>query len=302
MIKLSVLIPVFNEDIRALARDLQEQVSGLEELEVIFGDDCSEQQAFTRANDEFVSQFKGFSYVKRDKNLGFCENRNDLGRSARGEYLLFLDADVRIENADFIKNWLAELPSNIILCGGNVYQSSPPENPDKLLKWKFGKKREEATVNERNQNPYLRFWASNFLVPKDLFLQIPFDRQSKQYGYNDTVYAYLLMKKGVIVKHIDNPVLNTGLIDKEKFLKRSKEAVSNLLFFEEQDYVEEDFGEYIKLLAFYRRLKRFGLIGPVHAFLKLNRKRFYNNLRSKNPSLRSLDLLKLLYLFEAKSL
>jgi glycosyltransferase involved in cell wall biosynthesis len=302
VIKLSVLIPVFNEDIRPLAGDLQRLISDREDVEVIFGDDSSDMESIVKENEKFISKYERFRYTKRDQNLGYCENRNELGREANGQHLLFLDADVRIENSDFITNWLLEIPSGAIICGGNEYQSKPPEDSGQILKWKFGKEREEASAQERNRNPYLRFWASNFLVAKDLFTQIPFDRQSRQYGYNDTVYAYLLMKKGVAVRHIHNPVLNTGLIDKEKFLSRTKTAVSNLLFFEEQDYVEKDFGNYIKLLAFYYRLKRLGLIIPVYAYLKMRRKNLYRNLRSDKPSLRNLDLLKLYYLIQAKRL
>lgn len=291
---ISVLIPVFNEDVRGLAEDLRKSViESKSDIEVIFAEDTSDLKDRSKSNAEFIKKIDGFSYLIRDENLGYCENRNKLAESAQSEYLLFLDADVRLLNENFLKNWIEQIPSNIFLCGGNVYQSLIPKDPKQILKWKHGKKREEAAVYIRNMHPHQKFWASNFMVKKSLFLQVPFDRRSKNYGYNDTVYAYLLLKQKIPVKHIDNAVLNTGLIDNLDFIKRTKEAVRNLIFFEKQTYIQSDFRDFITLLSAEKKLKRLGLTGFAKKVLTALEKSLLTNLLSENPNLRNLDLFKL---------
>lgn len=298
---ISVLIPVFNEDISGLAEDLSKSVKTAQsEIEVIFSDDASTNQELSQQNSEFISKFKGFTYTIQKTNFGYCENRNSLAEQARGEYLLFLDADIRLLKDDFLSKWIEQIPSNIFLCGGNVYQSKAPKNPNKILKWKHGKKREEAVFTIRNLNPHIKFWASNFMVMKSLFLQVPFDRQSKNYGYNDTVYAYLLMKQNIPVKHIDNPVLNTGLIENREFLKRTEEAIGNLIFFESQTYIEKDFKKFISLLSAENKIKKLGLRALAKFILSKFEKKLLRNLMSEWPNLRYLDLFKLHLLLQLR--
>ncbi len=299
---LSILIPVFNEDIKGLADDLNKSMNAVNaEVEVLFADDASTNWNQSKINSDYVKSLDGLNYLIRDKNLGYCENRNQLAESAKGEYLLFLDADVRLLNENFISKWLEQIPSNIFLCGGNVYQSQKPKDPDKILKWKHGKKREEAAVSIRNMHPHLKFWASNFMVMKSLFLQAPFDRMSQLYGYNDTVYAYLLMKQNIPVKHIDNPVLNKGLLNTDEFLSRTQEAIKNLLFFEKQPYIEKDFKQFISLLSLERKLNLVGLSSFARTLLSGIENKIIKNLKSDNPNLRYLDLYKLHLLLQERS-
>ncbi len=298
---ISVLIPVFNEDISGLAKDLSKSVSKAQaDIEIIFSDDASTNKKQSQKNADLLAELPGFNYIIQKHNLGYCENRNYLANQAGSDYLLFLDADVRLLKDDFLNHWLEQIPSNIFLCGGNVYQSKTPTDIKKILKWKHGKKREEAVFTIRNLNPHLKFWASNFMVMKSLFLQVPFDRRSKNYGYNDTVYAYLLMKQNIPVKHIDNPVLNTGLIENREFLKRTEEAINNLIFFESQAYIEKDFKKFISLLSVENKLKKFGLIKVVRIILSKFEMKLRRNLMSEWPNLRYLDLLKLHLLLQSR--
>lgn len=298
---LSVLVPVYNEDIRSLASDLHKQMESLSvEVELIFGDDASDNLELVEQNQEYIKNLKGISYHRHAKNLKYCANRNELALIAKQDYLLFLDADVRINRENFLEDWLAVIPSDNVYCGGNVYQRLRPLDKKLILKWIHGKEREEANHIDRNLNPYLKFSSSNFLIKRELFLKNNFDGESSHYGYNDTVYAYTLRNKGIAVKHIDNSVLNHGLMTDDLFLKKAREAIDNLVFFESRPYIQEDFKEYIKVLRVYYQLKKWKVAELMRVLLKPFQNTLERGLYSREPNLRNLDLLKLYYLLEAK--
>jgi glycosyltransferase involved in cell wall biosynthesis len=299
---LSILIPVFNEDIRDLASELNKLIAKESaSVEVIFGDDKSDSEDARNSNIEFVKNLDDFRYIERSENLKYCANRNQLAREAKYDSLLFLDADVRIKKEDFLSKWLKySHESQIVFCGGNDYQENQPMDKKQVLKWVHGKQREETSFKFRKNNPYLRFSSSNFMISKSLFLKVSFDEGSTHYGYNDTVYAYTLKKNEITVTHIDNPVLNLGLMTDDVFLIKTKEAIKNLLFFESRPYIEDDFKDYIKVLRVYYKLQNLGLTWFVRIFLKRIQGILVNGLYRQKPNLRNLDLLKLYYLLEAK--
>ena len=88
----------------------------------------------------------------------------------------------------------------------------------------------------------------------------------------------------------------------EKFIKRSLEAIENLIFFEKQDYIQPNFYKFIKVLSVYNKLKKLKLAGLYLFYYTLNKDKWITNLKSENPNLRNLDKLKLGRLIELKSI
>jgi glycosyltransferase involved in cell wall biosynthesis len=298
---LSVLIPVFNYDVRQLVSDLASQLNALSiEYEIRVYDDCSTKEALKSVNDP-IEAFPGVVYKKLTKNLGFCRIRNLLAEEAQFELLLFLDSDVSVQDGQFIERYLQVADEQTVFCGGMQYvEEQPPEAY--YLKWKHGKEREEAPADQRNFHPHRTLWAGNFLIPKSIYLAARFDDDSTGYGYNDTMFGYKLRVQKVPVVHIDNPLWHKGLMPAEKFLRRSMEAVENLMFFEKRDYIEPSFYTFIKVLKYYRLLKRFGLAKGFYKFYLGKKSAWEQNLLSSNPNLRNLDKLKLGKLIELRSL
>ena len=295
---LSILIPTFNYDCRQLVIDVHKQCSQLGiNFEIRVYDDFSTIEELKNSNNN-IAELRNVIFIKLEKNLGFCKIRNLLAQDASNEKLLFLDADISIPE-DFIAKYLANNTIDV-QCGGIVYTSQKPHNHKLFLKWKHGKTREELTPSQRDKNPYRSISAANIYIKKDTYLQAKMDEESTGYGYNDTMLGYKLKLINASIKHIDNPVLHEGLMEADKFILRSMEAMKNLLFFSNQPYIKSDFNTYIKVLKVYEILKKTHAAKWYLAYYKYSKGKWIKNLKSESPHLRNLDKLKLGKLIELK--
>jgi len=298
---LSILIPVYNYDVRVLAKDLSKQVSAFSiPVEILFLDDCSNDEIKLINKETHGIPFVRFEY--NEVNLGFTQARNKLVELASYNMLLFLDSDVKIMNPHFLDAYIKRLHHNTVYCGGIVYSENPPSDKSLMLKWKNGKFREEGRVEEKNQNPWVAFTAANFLIPKNVIQEIPLDVNSVLYGFNDTMYGYRLMRNGVFVQHFNNPVLHEGLMSADKYLSRIIEGRQNLRFFAKQSYVEpKSFKEFIKVLSAEEKIRKYKLAWIMKILDFMFYKLILNHLRkSKNPSLLLFDFFKLFALLKTQ--
>jgi len=111
-------------------------------LEILIGDDGSAP--------DFRNKYKsleepGVRLIVSEKNIGRAAIRNKLVLEAKGDYLLFIDADAMIPGTAeaYITKWLPYVSKARVICGGILYHKSPPGDPDKILRWKIGWKREQ---------------------------------------------------------------------------------------------------------------------------------------------------------------
>lgn len=296
---LSVLIPTFNYDCRQLVTDVHNQCFELGiTFEIRVYDDCSTNPIFKEQSSEI--QFLSHTHYKPlQSNLGFCKIRNLLATEAKFENLLFLDADIKI-SADFISNYLK---SNIfdVQIGGIRYLDKKPFDKNLYLKWKHGTEREQLSPAERNKNPYRTVSAANIFIKKEIYLKAKMDEKAKGYGYNDTMLGYNLKLISASINHLDNSVLHEGLMNADKFINRSMEAMENLLFFERQSYIKSDFRSFIKVLEIFNFLRKMRISKLFLKYYIFNKSKWIENLKSNNPYLRNLDMLKLGKLIELKS-
>jgi hypothetical protein len=128
----------------------------------------------------------------------------------------------------FLQKWLEYLPQNRVICGGVLYHESPPGDPDKILRWKYGRRKDQLKASERNKNPYTHFITFNVLIDKSIFSKIRFYEELKQYGHEDTLFGYQLKKAGIDVLHIDNGLLHEGLETNRDFITKMKLSIENL--------------------------------------------------------------------------
>ena len=92
MVLVSVIIPCFNvaDDVEKTLHSITAQT--YEELEIILVDDGSEYR-LEEILSEQVKQDKRFNILRHDKNQGLSNSRNTGLKNAKGEYVLFWDAD-----------------------------------------------------------------------------------------------------------------------------------------------------------------------------------------------------------------
>ncbi|HMO38307.1 MAG TPA: glycosyltransferase family 2 protein [Saprospiraceae bacterium] len=290
---LSVLIPVFNFDVRALVQDLHRQlVAAGVPFEIICFDDDST-PPFKNINRALATRSAHIRYVELPHNVGRARIRNLLAAAAQYPWLLFMDCDSKVVSNDYIQQYISHLQSETVLCGGRCYAPTPPSNPDLYLHWLYGRQREQISADRRQQKPWHAFMSNNFLVPKAIFDATGFDERIVQYGHEDTLLGLELQQRGVPILHLDNPLEHLGLETNSVFLDKTRQGIQSLVqLLEIYPNLET------KLLRSYQGLRAWRLATPARIALRLLQALLLQNLRSRHPWLRCLDLYKLLLLLE----
>jgi glycosyltransferase involved in cell wall biosynthesis len=257
--KISLLIPVFDYDIVAFVYSMKSAIGKVPEFyEIIIGNDGSSAEY----REKYQSlEGDGVRVINSEKNIGRAAIRNKLALEAKGDFLLFVDADVMLPGTAeaYILKWLPMLSKARVICGGTLYRDSPPGDPDKILRWKYGKMKEEKKAAVRNKHPHSGFSTFNVLIDKSVFSKIRFNEELKQYGHEDTLMGYQLKKAGIEVLHIDNGLFHEGLESNKDFLIKTKLGIENLSKLYDNVTDKNAFSETVRILKFYNKLRLFRL-------------------------------------------
>jgi glycosyltransferase involved in cell wall biosynthesis len=285
---LSILIPIYNEDLTTLVTELVRQARAESlAIEILCFDDASPQIHFHLQNEK-LNQIPEVSYLRLSQNLGRSKIRNTLADHAKGDYLLFMDGDSKIVRDTYLRDYWSARNENTLLYGGRCYEDKAPAQEELRFHWRYGKAREQQTVAVRSQQPYHSFMTNNFMIPSALFHQIRFDESLKQYGHEDTLFGMALKAKGILIQHIDNPLQHDGLESAAVFLEKSKKAIENLHQLQREGKMVET-----KLSAAADYLQQKGLaILYLKLFTSLE-PWLYNSLLTDKHSMRLFDLYKL---------
>ncbi|MCG8697310.1 MAG: glycosyltransferase [Bacteroidales bacterium] len=292
---LSVLIPVYNFDIRKLVIDLHHQ-SEAEDLnyEIIIFDDASENQ-FKDLNQE-LCELSNVVYKEEPINLGRSKIRNKLASTAKYDHLLFLDCDSELKSKSFISNYVPFLKKKQVVYGGRSYRQTPPDERCSLH-WMHGVFREVQPAEKRKVVPNKSFMTNNFLIHRDILESIWFDEENIDgYGHEDTLFGYELKKRNITINHVDNPVVHIGLEPSEEFLRKTRESIVNLKKIMRINGNEKRLVNDITLLSYYKKIEKAGLNNMVLYFYKRYEHVLRKNLMSDHPKLFLFDLYKLGYL------
>ena len=288
---ISVLIPVYNYNIVKLVATLNSQLLLANiDFEIICIDDASSD--YYTENDS-LPVINNVTLHKLPINIGRSNIRNLLAKKAKYEWLLFLDADVLPENKYFINKYLDCINSNKgkVFCGGIKYNSQKPRN-EKLLRWVFGKNREEIDVAIRQKKTYQYFFGSNFLIHKSVFDSCLFNEKILKYGYEDVFFAEDLRNNQIPLTHLSNEVLHLGIENNKVFLEKTKQAIENLYSLT----IKNEFKiESVKILRTYSLISIYKLVWFFSSVFVVFNKLFEYNLKSKIPSMFIFDIYKLTY-------
>lgn len=290
---LSILIPTYNYSAFSLVEELENQATEAGIIfEIIVLDDGST-DADSIAENSKINELKHCRFERNGINLGRAGNLNQLGEKAKYEWLLFMDCDTFPKNKLFLQNYLKAISESKInvFFGGICYKKEKPETTH-LLRWKYGSKREEISLEDRIKNPYGTTLTSNILIRKILFETIQFDKRIAEYGYEDLVFIQKLKAKKQSITPIDNATFHLNYETSEVFLAKTKKALETLKFIEDQNILEEIETKIQKTHYVISKLKLNYL--TVFLFKKMESKAT-KNLFSNNPSLFVFDLYKLGY-------
>jgi len=249
---ITICIPIYNFNVTALIEELSQQAKILSvPYEIILIDDCSSEK-FKMINEQVC---KKETYVQLDKNIGRARIRNLFLIYSKYDNLLFLDCDSLIISKDFLSKYIEAIRQSeyYIICGGRFYDKHRPER-SKMLRWKYGIRKESQPLDIRILSPNKSFMTNNFLIDQKIFKQIKFDERIIEYGHEDTLFGYMLKKKGINIKHIDNPVLNGDIEDNTEYLMKTERGIINLLHILNYLYYDNDFIKDVTLLNFYKKI------------------------------------------------
>lgn len=276
---LSILIPIYNISCTDLVENLVSQCDQVGiSYEIICMDDES-LQSFKNSNQK-ISDISYVKYIELDKNIGRARIRNLLAEKSQYQHLLFIDADSRIIRDDFVSKYMSNLKDTDVIYGGTNYSISGPEDKEYLLHWKYASRYEALDYSKRNEKPYLAFMSNNFLIKKDILINIKFDESHTGYGYEDTLFAEKLHNNSIEIKHIDNPVEHTGLSKTESFILKTDEAMKNLAMM----YHNNSFPE-TRMISFLKKMRSTGFQSLLLFLFNIIKHSILKNLRSENPNL-----------------
>lgn len=282
---LSVLIPTYNYNAFFLVEEIHQQLI-LEKIdfEIICFDDSSKSELNTQ--NEAINTLSFSVFKSLEKNIGRSAIRNLLAKTAKYSWLLFLDADVKPVNITFIKNYIACFKKDkTIFCGGVSYEENSKNK--NLIRYKYGKKHEEISIEKRKQKPNKYFLTANFLIQKEVFSTVSFNESLVTYGYEDLFFSKEIVKKSYKIAQIENRVYHLGIDTNKEFLEKTALAIKNLAYLLETKQL--DF-EDTALTSTYFKLKRFQL----HNLLLFKFKNFAIN----TSSLFGFNLFRLFYLHQ----
>lgn len=290
--KISILIPVNNYDIVAFVHSLRDGMEKVPEFcEILIGDDGS--------SDEYRKLYASVSgenvrIITSEKNIGRASIRNRLIDESKGDFLLFIDADANLSGTAelYLHTWLNSVDKARVMSGGILYRNTPPGDPDKILRWKYGRLREQLKASDRNKHPYSAFTTFNVLIDKSIFSKFRFYEELKQYGHEDTLFSYQLKKAGIKIVHIDNGLMHEGLETNKEYLTKTKSSIENLSRLYDNVTDKRTFLLTVRLLRIFWWLKLFHLTRIFAGLFIRYRERMEIKLDSSNASLRLFNFYK----------
>ena len=296
---ISILIPTYNYNTLPLVEELCRQtLSESIEYEIIVGDDASPINGNTEINAK-INQLSNCQFIRNEVNLGRGQNRNALVQKAKYDWVLLMDCDTFPKDKNFIRNYIESIKNREekVIFGGIIYCNEKPKD-DEMLRWIFGKSREDIPLSKRLANPFHYTLISNILVKKDMLLFHPFDSEIYNYGYEDIVFILGLKREQIAIGHIENPSYHLNLEKSAIFLEKFHSSLQNLKLVLDKNIINP---EDTALTKIYIKLKRLHLIKAFAFIFKIFKNSFTKNLLSKNPSLFIFDLYRLGYFCQINS-
>jgi hypothetical protein len=285
--KLSICIPVYNFDVRELVFDLKKEIENNKiDAEIILIDDASEEN-FKIINSELQKEVQTFIFL--EKNIGRARIRNLFLNYSKGNYLLFLDCDVKIDNVNFLHNYLAEIDRDHDL--GLIYGNFKIDTQySKSLRNRYSIER-EIFYDKRSSN-FSLFKTVNFIIKREVFKECSFNEELVDYGYDDFIFAKHLERSSVKYLAFNNPVIHCDNTPNSVFLNKVEIGI-NSLYKLSGNKENKLFIEDVKVYNIALKLKKIGFDSLFLFGYKFLEKTITNNLLSENPTIKYLDIYKL---------
>jgi glycosyltransferase involved in cell wall biosynthesis len=261
--RLSVLIPFYRDDPSPLLRAL----GGFDApAEIVVLDDGSGDSFLAERVAAVVRELRlPARLIQLCANEGRAAGRNRLAATARGDHLLFLDADMAPDNADFLQRWLALIDAeDPAVAFGGFSLDQAPLNPVHAVHRALALKSDCVPLEKRRLAPEKHVFTSNLLIRRDVFEAEPFDAGFVGWGWEDVEWAMRVSRRHPIT-HIDNTATHLGLDPAPTVAAKFEQSAANFA------RVVAAHGDIVRTYPSYRvakALKRAPLRGLWRPWLK----------------------------------
>ena len=231
---ISILIPTYNHVCVELVSTLQQQASQLPiSYEIIVADDGSTHASTIEAN-RAINDYTNSRYIERPENTGRAAIRNYLAEKATMPWVLFIDSDMVVRHPDFLRQYV-ETPDEEAVWDGGICVGGNASLLKNNLRYQYERANEHLhTAERRQQEPYRDFHTANFMAPRQLMKQYPFDLRFRHYGYEDVLFGMQLEKRHIPIRHIDNPLSFEVFEENDQFLSKTEEGLRTLHTFRQE--------------------------------------------------------------------
>lgn len=255
---LSVLIPFHGDDPSALMDALLAQAGA--DMEIILFDDGSPDAGVFQRLSAHAGVLAGKARVLRSEvNLQRSGARNALAGAAKGEWLLFLDADMELPEG-FLARWQALLESAEFDAAYGGYLVPETKVGQFAVHAALARAGDVDHAAARAKRGASAFAGSNMAVRSTLMASTPFDETYRGWGWEDVDWAVRAARSGTL-SHVDNPAGHGGLQSVDRLLAKFAEGGVNYARFlaRHPDQASLPGARLARLLAQWR------LSGPVQA-------------------------------------
>lgn len=219
--RLSILIPFYRDDPSVLLRSLDAQSVEPDAIEIRIMDDGTGDPSLTATAQATVNAMTlPTVLVTAPKNRGRSATRNALQEAAKADWVLFLDADMRLDHADFLTRYLTQIEADnydILFGGFDVEDQSTDWDTD--LHRVLSQNSDCLNAEDRARNGAQNVASSNLCVRKTVLNAQPFDSGFQGWGWEDSEWAARVFTRHRLL-HIDNPAVHLGLETTETLLSR----------------------------------------------------------------------------------
>jgi len=226
--QLSVLIPFLRDDPRNLLALLDREAALLgSTVEIVILDDGTGDAALTSAlKAAIVTMALPVHLITLSENEGRSKGRNRLSEAARGDYLLFLDSDMRPDTDRFLNNWIAIAEDRPAIVFGGFSLLQAPTDARFAVHRSMAAQSDCVAAHVRSEAPEKYVFTSNLLVRRDVFDTEGFDPAFTGWGWEDVEWAMRVSRTHPIL-HIDNPATHMGLDTVEALAGKYAQSAAN---------------------------------------------------------------------------
>lgn len=209
---ISICVPTWKDSADALLASLV-RLKGAAQCTLLIFDDGSGDEDLTRLLARQILRYPGPArLITADTNQGRSHARNRLTALAETDWVLFLDADMRPDDDEFLLRYLdaAEAMHEPALIPGGFSLRHAHPTAETRLHAAQSVASECVNAATRAKEPGRYVFTSNILVHRDILDSVQFDPDFKGWGWEDVDWG-LRIADSFPIHHIDNPATHLGL-------------------------------------------------------------------------------------------